>query len=70
MCCPIKMIGKCCHSSEIRGLCLMKWPSEMLQNLPYFCNTYEVFFRFSFPATLFFPLMNALDYVDIEQGIH
>ena len=24
------------HSSEIRGLCLMKWPSEMLQNLPYF----------------------------------
>ena len=23
------------HSSEIRGLCLMKWPSEMLQNLSY-----------------------------------
>ena len=27
------------HSTEIRGLCLMKWPSEMLQNLPYFWNT-------------------------------
>ena len=24
------------HSSEIRGLCLMKWPNELLQNLPYF----------------------------------
>ena len=24
------------HSSEIRGLCLMKWPSKTLQNLPYF----------------------------------
>ena len=24
------------HSSEIRGLCLMKWPGETLQNLPYF----------------------------------
>ena len=28
------------------------------------------FFRFSFHATLFFPLMNALVYVDIDQGIH
>ena len=27
------------HSSEIRGLCLMKWPSKMLQNLSYFWNT-------------------------------
>ena len=27
------------HSSEIRGLCLMKWPSKMLQNLSYFRNT-------------------------------
>ena len=26
------------HSSEIRGLCLMKWPSKSLQNLPYFWN--------------------------------
>ena len=34
------------HSSEIRDLCLMKWPSEMLQNLQYFWNTktYVVFF--------------------------
>ena len=24
------------HSPEIRGLCLMKWSSETLQNLPYF----------------------------------
>ena len=38
------------HSSEIRGLCLMKWPSEMLQNLPYFWNTksHIVFFVFHF----------------------
>ena len=27
------------HSSEKRGLCLKKCSSEMLQNLPYFCNT-------------------------------
>ena len=23
------------HSSEIRGLCLMKWPTEVYKNLPY-----------------------------------
>ena len=28
------------------------------------------FFRFSFRATFIFPLMNALLYVDIDQGIH
>ena len=28
------------------------------------------FFRFSFHATLYFYLMNALVYVDIDQGIH
>ena len=28
------------------------------------------FFRFSFRATFIFPLMNALVYVDIDQGIH
>ena len=27
------------HSSEIRGLLLMKCPSKMLQNLLYFWNT-------------------------------
>ena len=26
------------HPSNIRGFCLMKWPSEMFQNLPYFRN--------------------------------
>ena len=38
------------HSSEIGGLCLMKWPSEILQNLPYFMykNTHVVFFVFQF----------------------
>ena len=29
------------HSLEIRGLCLMKWPIEMPQNMPYFWNTYD-----------------------------
>ena len=50
------------HTSEKRGLCLTKCSSETLQNLPYFRNTkiHIVFFRFSFCATLFFPLMNAL----------
>ena len=32
-------------------------------------NPYS-FFRFSFRATLYFYLMNALIYVDIDQGIH
>ena len=41
------------HSSEIRGLCLMKCSSEMLQNFSHFWNTKTniVFFRFSFRAT-------------------
>ena len=48
------------HSSEIGGLCLMKWPSEILQNLPYFMyKKTHVFFSV-------FHLMNALLYVDID----
>ena len=27
------------HSSEIRGLCLIKWPNETIQNLSYFWKT-------------------------------
>ena len=56
------------HSLEIRSFyCFL-----MLQNLPYFLytKTQSYFFRFSFLPTLFFPLMNALVYVDIDQGIH
>ena len=52
-------IRKGSHSSEIRGLCLMKWPGETLQNLPYLINMKtQSLFRFSFHPTLFFPLMN------------
>ena len=42
------------HSSEIRGLCLMKWPGETLQNLPYliYAKTQISFFLFSFCTTL------------------
>ena len=59
------------HSSEIRGLCLMKWHSVVLQNLPYFWNTKtHILLFFSFRAALFLSLMNALVYVDIDQGIH
>ena len=60
------------HSSEIRGLCLMKCPSKMLQNLPYFIYTkiQSCFSHFSFHVTLFFSLMNALVYVNIDQGTH
>ena len=41
-----------CHSSEIRGLCLMKLPTKMLQKLSYFYfgnmkNQHIVFFFFS-----------------------
>ena len=57
-----------CPSSEIRGLCLMKWPSEMLQNLPY--ENPSSFFRFSFCVTLFLTRINTLVYVDIGLGIH
>ena len=60
------------YSFQFKGLCLMKSSSETLQNLPYFIHTktQSCFFHFSFRATLLFPLMNALVYVDIDQGIH
>ena len=50
----------------------MKRSSETLQNLLYFMykKIHVVFFHFSFHATLFFYLMNALVYVDIDKGIH
>ena len=56
------------HSSEKRGLCLMNWSSETLQNLPYFWNTktYIVFFVFHFVLLSFF-LMNALVCVEIDK---
>ena len=57
------------HSSEIRGLHKTLCPRETLQNLPYFMykkNHVSSFFRFSFRATLYFYLMNALVYVDID----
>ena len=49
----------------------MKWPSKMLQNLLYFWNmkTQEVFFVFHFMLLYFFPLLNGLVYVDIDQGV-
>ena len=45
------------HSSEIGGLCLMKWPSETPQNLPYIWNTKSnvFFFIFHFVLLYFFP---------------
>ena len=60
------------HSSEKRALRSTFWPRETLQNLLCLCKkkTQVVFFRFSFQATLSFTLMNALVYVDIDQGIH
>ena len=60
------------HSTQFHGLCSTKSSSVMLQNLPYLIHTktQSCFFRFSFCATLFFPLMNALVYVDIDRGIH
>ena len=48
------------HSSEIRCLCFMKWPSKTLQNLPYVWNTktHMFFFKFSFHATLHWFFIN------------
>ena len=53
------------NTTEIRGLCLMKWTSEMLQNLSYFWNTkihiifvlffiscYTLFFLNEFPWSM------------------
>ena len=34
------------HSSEIRSLCFMKWPSEMLQNLPFWNTKTHIIFSF------------------------
>ena len=46
-----------------------KWNASKLAIFLEYENPH-VFFRFSFRATLFFPLMNALVYVNIGQGIH
>ena len=51
----------------------MKCSSEKLQNLQYFMykkTHVGSFFRFSFRAILYFYLVNALVYVNIDQGIH
>ena len=66
------VVLSCNHSSEIRGLLSAKCSSETLQNLLYFMykKNPRSFFRFSFRATLYFYLMNALVYVDIDQGTH
>ena len=56
------LIGK--HSSEIRGLCLMKYPSKMLQNLLYFIHIWkpkDAFSIFHFMILYFFPQMNTLE---------
>ena len=46
------------YSSEIRGLCLMKWPSENLQNLPYFWNIQtHVFLLFFIPCYFIFSVL-------------
>ena len=60
------------HSSQFQSLCSTKSSIKALQNLPYFMHTnpQSCFFRFSFHATLFFSLMNALVYVNIDLGIH
>ena len=60
------------HRTERRGLCLMKSSSKMLQYLPYFIytKTQSWFFHLSFCAALFFPLMNAKVYVEMDQAIH
>ena len=60
------------YTTLFRNKRFMLGSSKMLQYLPYFWNTktHIVFFVFSFCAALFSPLMNALVYVKIDQGIH
>ena len=57
--------------SGMRGFCSMKCSRQMLQNLLYniYKKTQVFFFRFSFHAIVYFHLMNALVYVDIDQDI-
>ena len=65
---PSTYIGT--HSSEIRGLCLMKCSSEMLQNLPYLWNTkthVDFFFVFHF-VLLFFPNECPMSTTQHRQG--
>ena len=52
------------HSSEIRGLCLMKWPREMLQNLSYFWNTktHVVFFVTNFAMCRWWNFISAFNF--------
>ena len=60
--------GKMYYYLEIRGLRSTKCSNETLQNLLYFMyeKTHVFFFCFSFRATLYFYLMNALVYVDTK----
>ena len=57
------------HSSKIRGLCSMKWPSELLQNLPYFIYTKTQSVPFFISCNFVFSLMNAMVYVNVDHGI-
>ena len=65
----LKIYGTAWQSSQTRGLCLMKWPSKTLQNLPYVWNmeTNIVFFFIFHFVLLYFSQMNALVYVDISN---
>ena len=60
-------------SSEIRSLCLMKRPSKMLQNLPYFIYLYEnpkLLFPFFISCYFIFFPNECPGLCDIDQGIH
>ena len=60
------------HSSEIRGLHLTKFTSEILQNLLYFVyyKKTNVDFLFFISCNFTFPLINTLFYVNTDQDIH
>ena len=57
-----------CHSSEIRGLCMMKWPCEMLQNLPYFWKMKTQIF-FHLKQFWICNIMDALIYVNKHKPL-
>ena len=56
------------HSSEIRGLHLTKFTSEIVYYKK--TNVVFLFLFFAFHATLLFSVINALFYVNTDQVIH
>ena len=59
------------HSSETRCLCLMKWPSKMLQNVVRIISkTNIIFFCYSFRIPKFWQILNHFVVHQIKHNPH